>query len=277
LTPNPDILCNKYIKFDAFFNYCFNNLKVDAIATGHYARNSFGTFLEHYEDHEEVKLLKAFDTFKDQTLFLSYIKQESLRKTMFPIGGMEKSKIKKIARDAGLNLFAEKKESTGICFIGNRNFKNFINEYLESTPGEFVDIVTGNVVGFHDGIHQWTIGQRCRIPGCLKPYFTVAKDVKTNIIYVAAGTDHPSLFSNIVCTSEPYWIRRMEIDRNRNYEFRFQHTKPLIGCKIEQKDNGLRIILDCPLRAITPGQYAVIYLGEECLGSARILSHTYKR
>ncbi|XP_055371654.1 mitochondrial tRNA-specific 2-thiouridylase 1 isoform X2 [Condylostylus longicornis] len=270
LTPNPDLLCNKHIKFDDFYKYCFSKFQVNAIATGHYARSSFGTYLENCRDNT-VKLLKANDDFKDQTFFLSCIRQDSLKRTMFPVGNMYKKDVKKIAELNGLHEMARKRESTGICFIGDRNFQNFISQYVDPVPGDFIDIDSGKTVGRHNGIHQWTIGQRCRIPGCVKPFFVAMKDVQQKIIYVAAGTEHPSLFSKIVYTSKPHWIRNVEINPNKFYEFRFQHTKPLVRCKIKEENNGLKITLASFLRAITPGQYAVIYSEDECLGSARIL------
>ncbi|CAD7087611.1 unnamed protein product [Hermetia illucens] len=275
LTPNPDILCNRYIKFDEFFNYAMNTLKVDAIATGHYARTSFGPYLENYTDQREVRLLQAFDKFKDQTFFLSQVRQNALRRTMFPIGTFLKREVKEFAQAIGLDNVANKPESTGICFIGDRNFQSFINEYIAPRLGNFVDIDTGQVVGNHNGIHCWTIGQRCRISGCLKPYYVARKDVSSNVIYVASGTDHPSLHTQDVFTGTPFWIRETAFGsvHSLTCKFRFQHTKPLVDCTIYQSNDeqvGLYVKLHEPLRAITPGQYAVFYLDEECLGAARI-------
>ncbi|XP_055912437.1 mitochondrial tRNA-specific 2-thiouridylase 1 [Eupeodes corollae] len=275
LTPNPDILCNRHIKFDHFYKYALEKLEFDAIAMGHYARTSFGPYLENYKPNKDVHLLQAKDSFKDQTFFLSNIRQKALRKTMFPIGEYTKGEIKSIAKNIGLHRVALKKESTGICFIGNRNFKDFIKEYIHSKPGDFIDIDTGKVVGHHEGFHQWTVGQRCRLHSYLKPYFVAAKDELTNSILVAYGTDHPALYSNLVYTQNPSWISSDPLkDRNQfRCQFRFQHTKPLVDCTVEKlNDGGLQVSLDKPLRALTPGQYGVLYLGTECLGCARIMT-----
>lgn len=219
---------------------------------------------------------------------------------MFPLGNLKKEQIKQIAIESGLDRVALKKESTGICFVGKRNFQEFIAEvitikqkiyifnlyfshtfllctkqYVPNKSGDFVNIDTGEIVGKHDGIHYWTIGQRCRIFSADKPYFVLIKNNKTNTIYVAKGTDHPSLFSNILYTEEPYWIDKCPFIDNNNQivkcKFRFQHTKPLINCTIAQNEHNLLIILNYPLRALTPGQYAVFYQNNECLGAARIL------
>ncbi|XP_037933571.1 mitochondrial tRNA-specific 2-thiouridylase 1 isoform X2 [Teleopsis dalmanni] len=276
LTPNPDILCNKYIKFDVFYKYAIENLKLDAIATGHYAKTTFGSYLENYSYDGDVRLLIPTDEFKDQTFFLSGIKQSSLRRTMFPLGNFYKTEVKKLARKIGLNNLANKRESTGICFVGHRNFKNFIREYIPSEVGSFIDIDTGIIVGRHEGIHQWTIGQRCRLHSYLKPYFVAKKDVITNNIYVASGHDHQSLFSNEIVVTEINWICEdpLKLSPILNCLFRFQHTKPLVKCKVVGNlgDTNIKIYLKEPLRAITPGQYAVFYnYSKECLGSARII------
>ncbi|XP_055843835.1 mitochondrial tRNA-specific 2-thiouridylase 1 [Episyrphus balteatus] len=276
LTPNPDILCNRHIKFDHFYKHAVEKLDFDAIAMGHYARTSFGPYLENYNKNEEVRLLQAKDSFKDQTFFLSGIQQEALRKTMFPLGELTKSEVKDMAKKIGLRRVALKKESTGICFIGNRNFKNFIKEYIHSKPGDFIDIDTGKVVGQHEGFHQWTVGQRCRLHSFLRPYFVAAKDAETNSILVANGTDNPALFSNVIYTQQPSWISTNPLkDFNHlRCKFRFQHTKPLVDCTVEKASDktGLIVTLDKPLRALTPGQYAVLYREDECLGSARIIT-----
>ncbi|XP_022253209.1 mitochondrial tRNA-specific 2-thiouridylase 1-like [Limulus polyphemus] len=186
LTPNPDILCNKSIKFNIFYDYATENLGADAIATGHYARTSFGEDLEYYQENKRVRLLKAVDGGKDQTFFLSQVPQKSLQRTLFPLGGITKNSVKKIALHAGLNYIAKKKESTGICFIGKRNFQDFIKDYVKPKPGNFVDVETGEVVGTHAGIHFWTMGQRCHIPGLHTAYFVADKDMKTQDILVAS-------------------------------------------------------------------------------------------
>ncbi|KAJ9577950.1 hypothetical protein L9F63_025189, partial [Diploptera punctata] len=260
LTPNPDILCNRRIKFDSFYNYTKEKMEACAIATGHYARTSFGDYLENYNPKKGVHLLKPLDLFKDQTFFLSQVPQHSLQKTMFPLSKLNKREVKRIARESGMDYLLRKKESTGICFIGSRNFQNFISEYVVEKPGHFRDIDSGEVVGTHAGIHHWTIGQRCRIGGLVKPYFVARKDLKFNNIYVASGTDHPSLFAKLFITSKPHWIHSVPtalLDGDIfECEFRFQHTKPLVKCKLANiSEDQLLVLLDVPLRAVTLGQY----------------------
>lgn len=194
---------------------------------------------------------------------------------MFPLADLFKSDIKQVASELGLDFLVRKKESTGICFIGNRNFPDFIAEYVVDKPGALVDIDSGQEVGQHRGLHHWTVGQGCRLGGHLKPYFVAEKDVPTNTIYVASGTDHPSLYSTELTTDTPHWIDpegKLIKSSEFQAEFRFQHTKPLVPCTVRQSGGALSISLDRPLRAITPGQYAVLYHGDECLGSARIIS-----
>ncbi|XP_023708263.1 mitochondrial tRNA-specific 2-thiouridylase 1 isoform X2 [Cryptotermes secundus] len=275
-TPNPDILCNRQIKFDTFCKYVQHKMDADAIATGHYARTTFGDFLENDDPVAGVHLLKPADLFKDQTFFLSQVSQMPLQKTMFPLGNVTKSQVKRIASESGMEYIVKKKESTGICFIGSRNFKKFISEYLVDKPGYFRDIDNGLIVGNHAGMHHWTVGQRCRIGGQLKPYFVARKEPKSSDIFVASGTNHPSLFTQFFLTARPHWIHSppqpLLQEGIFECEFRFQHTKPLVKCMLLViTDNQILITLTRPLRAITPGQYAVFYKDKECLGSARII------
>ncbi|KAG6441039.1 hypothetical protein O3G_MSEX001552 [Manduca sexta] len=184
LTPNPDILCNRYIKFDSFYQHCKNNLGIDVIATGHYANTSFGPYLEKYNENESVKLLQPTDKFKDQTFFLSQVKQFSLRKCMFPLANLLKTEVRDMALKEGLINVAKKKDSTGICFIGKKKFQDFIEEYIQAKKGLFIDIDTGQVVGEHSGLHKWTVGQRCCLANWKDAYFIYKKDLSTNNIYV---------------------------------------------------------------------------------------------
>ncbi|XP_053659457.1 mitochondrial tRNA-specific 2-thiouridylase 1 [Anopheles marshallii] len=281
ITPNPDILCNRHIKFNRFFHHARERLGADAIATGHYARTNFGPFLEQYDKNEKVRLLMAPDPIKDQTFFLSQITASALRRTMFPIGSCIKPQVKQMANEIGLESFARKKESMGICFVGKRSFQQFIAEYIETKPGPFVDVDSGKEVGRHAGLHHWTVGQKCKIGGCLQPYYVLRKHRETNVIEVASGHDHPLLYTDMVYAEQPVWINTPAgLDQGEvvRCEFRFQHTKPLIGCSIIETTSTqcdgrqeLFIKLDKPLRAITPGQYAVFYRNEECFGSARIV------
>ncbi|XP_054720931.1 mitochondrial tRNA-specific 2-thiouridylase 1-like [Uloborus diversus] len=272
MTPNPDILCNKKIKFDAFLKFAVNKLKVDAIATGHYAR-----IHPPNEAGKNFKLLKGVDEQKDQTFFLSHIPQFALRKCIFPVGSMTKSMVKNIAFNAGLEKIALKKESVGICFIGRRNFQSFIQDYIEPKKGNFVNIEDGRVIGQHDGVHCWTVGQRCAIGGQPSAFYVAERNVCTQQILVAPGRMHLALFHQTLITEPPYWISEPPVDLNSGghfkCDFRFQHREPIIKCFMFKNKNGqLQIFLEKPLRALTPGQYAVFYVGEECLGSAKIIS-----
>lgn len=202
--------------------------------------------------------------------------QNALRKTMFPLGTLIKSDVKEIAKTHNLNRIARKRESTGICFVGKRNFQDFIADYIKPQTGKFIDIDTGKVIGNHDGLHNWTVGQGCKISGCLNAYFIARKCTSSNDIFVAAGTNNPALFTDVVYTDAPHWIEsKSPFSSNLiiNCQFRFQHTKPLVDCKMFQsRTSNLFIKLKTPLRALTPGQYAVFYKGDECLGSAKILA-----
>ncbi|EDX16816.1 mitochondrial tRNA-specific 2-thiouridylase 1 [Drosophila simulans] len=278
LTPNPDILCNRHIKFDLFHKHALENLGYDAVATGHYARNSLGNYLEGIASNNDARLLIPADTFKDQTFFLAGIPRKALQRTMFPLGDFQKSQVKDLAKKIGLQRLAKKKESTGICFVGKRNFKDFIQEYITSKHGPFLDIDSGAVVGHHEGIHQWTVGQRCRLSSFLQPYFVARKEAASNTIYVASGHNHPALLSTHIDVDPPNWLcsksqKILSDTGSLRCRFRFQHTKPLVDCQLSiSPSNTFLVELDAPLRAITPGQYAVFYDDTACLGSARILS-----
>lgn len=275
-TPNPDILCNKHIKFKEFYSFARNELQADAIATGHYVKTSFGPYLEHFKAMETVKLLKARDEEKDQTLFLCQTSEQILKHSMFPLGDYLKSSVKQIAKEADLNLVAEKKESMGICFIGKREFQDFISEYIPDKPGNFVDLDSGQVVGQHKGFHHWTVGQRIRVGGLDNSYFIYQKHTTTNDIIVVSRTNHPALYSDLIKTEAPHWISHEPPELNSSFQtmdcdFRFQHRYPVIPCTVHKTvDDKLIIQLSQPLRAITTGQFAVLYKEEECLGSAVI-------
>ncbi|XP_067126030.1 mitochondrial tRNA-specific 2-thiouridylase 1 isoform X2 [Centruroides vittatus] len=277
ITPNPDVLCNKRIKFGIFWNYMINQLKVDAIATGHYAQTSFGEDLENYDPHKGARLLRAVDDFRDQTLFLSQIPQEALQKSLFPVGRLMRNDVQKIASEIPLTKILKKKKSTGICFIGKRNFQKFINDYIEPSVGNFIDVETGSIVGQHSGIHQWTLGQRCLLPGCKVAYFVAEKNPASQDILVAPGSDHPSLYCDTVIVENPYWINRVPEDLLRTKKLKCKirtqqgYRYPLEKCQVDIiEDDKLFVKIENSQRALTPGQYAVLYLDEECLGSGRI-------
>jgi len=295
LTPNPDVLCNSRVKFSHFYNHAMNNIGCDAIATGHYARNSYGQDLEFASSSQPAQLLKSVDRTKDQTFFLSQMPQEALRKTMFPVGELPKDVVKKIAYQSGFPEIANKKESMGICFVGKklapgkRGFQEFISEYVPENPGNFVNIDTGEVLGIHAGLHHWTLGQKTKLKIDGKKYVVVDKDLKSNEIKVADDTKHPSLYTENFFTSTPHWIagapdqlRSPSSDRTMEAEFRFQNMSPLTQCVMsfnmsstsnwEYLDQSSLVVSTAePMRAVTPGQFAAFYLGDQCLGSARIV------
>ncbi|XP_014240543.1 mitochondrial tRNA-specific 2-thiouridylase 1 [Cimex lectularius] len=273
LTPNPDILCNKNIKFKHFSDYAFNRLGCDTVATGHYARNSFGEDLQNFHP-SGANLLTAVDSCKDQTFFLSQIPQDVLQRTIFPLGSMLKSVVKKIAFENNFERIAKKKESMGICFIGSRNFQSFISEYIKPKECNLIDIDSGKIVGKHLGKHCLTIGQRCNIPGTKKPYYVGLK-TDTPDILVAMGHSHPLFHSSQFITHIPYWINSEPSDLENNKifhcKFRFQHRDNVLGSSVMKLEDGkLHVMLEKPVRALTPGQFAVFYKGEVCCGSAPI-------
>lgn len=220
-------------------------------------------------------MLEAADVFKDQTFFLSQVDEKALRHCMFPLGSMTKDEVKEIARSIGLEQIARKTESTGLCFVGRRSFPSFISQFIADKPGNFVDFETGKVIGTHQGIHYWTLGQRTGLWD-LNKNFVFKKDPATQTIYTVSGTNHPLLFSDIFYTEEPFWIRENPFSEQTvlRCEFRFQHTKPKTECIVYKGNSDgskLLIKLKNPLRAITPGQYAILYKDGECLGSSRII------
>uniref|UniRef100_A0A4W6E3Y9 Mitochondrial tRNA-specific 2-thiouridylase 1 n=1 Tax=Lates calcarifer TaxID=8187 RepID=A0A4W6E3Y9_LATCA len=294
-TPNPDILCNKHIKFNHFHKYtgcAAVVLGADAMATGHYARTSqededvfqqthtappTTLFRDRFEIRNPVRLYKGADLLKDQTFFLSQISQDALRQTLFPLAGLTKEFVKKIAAEAGFHHVLKKKESMGICFIGERNFENFILEYLEPKPGNFVSIEDGTVMGTHKGWFTMTLGQRARIGGQKDAWFVVDKDITTGDVFVAPTTNHPALFRDTMRTDRFHWLAvdpPPELARTQMMEchFRFIHQMPLVPCTVTlNMDGSVWISLQQPSRALTPGQFAVLYKGDECLGSGKII------
>lgn len=257
-TPNPDILCNKEIKFKAFLDYALS-LGADHIATGHYARLS---------DHTE--LLTGADKNKDQSYFLYALSQAQLRPALFPIGDLEKSEVRRIAQQAGLATYA-KKDSTGICFIGERRFKDFLQQYLPAQPGT-IETEDGKIIGTHQGLMYYTIGQRKGIGlGGMKgsdekAWFVLKKDMIQNTLIVGQGHDHPGLYQQTLSCLTPHWISgHTPTTRNLTAKIRYRQTAQ--PCKIEAANT---VFFETPQRAITPGQSIVFYDGELCLGGAII-------
>ncbi len=256
-TPNPDIMCNKYIKFDMFVKEA-EKLGADYIATGHYARIQNG------------KLMKAIDYSKDQTYFLSQLSKKQLSNVLFPLGELEKKEVRKIADEYGL-VTATKKDSTGICFIGERNFVKFLENYLPNIPGDIIDIETNEVIGKHIGLMYYTIGQRkgLNLGGNDDRIFVVGKDLSKRILYVAHKDDNPYLFSDSALIDTINWICDKK-PRNCFAKFRYrQNDNPV---EMEYLDDN-HILVKYPqgVKAVTPGQACVFYNEkEECLGGGLI-------
>ena len=253
-TPNPDIMCNKYIKFDMFAKYA-KKLGADFIATGHFARIKDG------------KLLRGIDSNKDQTYFLSQVSREQLENVLFPIGELTKAEIREIASSLGL-ITASKKDSTGICFIGERNFKEFLKNYLPNIPGDIIDIETKECLGKHIGLMYYTIGQRkgLDIGGDSSKIFVVGKDIEKNFLYVCHGEDNEYLYSNS-CIIEDVNLLRDSIEGDYTAKFRYRAND--IPVHIKKIDDNYLVTYD-KAKSVTPGQACVIYDGEECIGGGII-------
>lgn len=263
-TPNPDVLCNKEIKFKAFLDYAMK-LGADYLATGHYARVD--------EKDGRYRLLKGEDNNKDQTYFLCMLGQDQLEKTLFPLGGMNKREVKEIAKRAGFET-AYKKESTGICFIGERNFKNFLKNYLPAKPG-YIKTLDGKVVGKHDGLMYYTLGQRKGLgiggQGSGEPWFVVDKDLDNNILYVVQGDKHPFLYSKGIIATGLHWISGKIPDSSFRCGVKLRYRQPDQGAVVYFRENNTcEVVFDEPERAVTPGQFAVFYDGDECIGAGTI-------
>ena len=254
-TPNPDIMCNKYIKFDMFVKEAIK-LGADYIATGHYARIKDG------------KLLRGVDNNKDQTYFLSQLSREQLSNVLFPIGDLEKTRVREIAKEYGL-ITASKKDSTGICFIGERNFKEFLSNYLPNIPGDVVNIETMEKVGTHVGLMYYTIGQRrgLNIGGNDSRMFVVGKDLSKNVLYVAfSNTDY--LISDSAVIDTINWISD---SKPSSCTAKFRYRQPDNKVQLEYvNDNEIIVYYPQGVKSVTPGQACVFYQGDECLGGGII-------
>lgn len=261
-TPNPDVMCNKEIKFKAFLEHAMT-LGADYLATGHYARVA-------YRDGE-YKMLRGVDANKDQTYFLNQLGQDQLSKVMFPIGEIEKSKVREIAKEAGLAT-ATKKDSTGICFIGERNFKEFLSQYLPAQPG-VMQTLDGEVKGKHDGLMYYTIGQRhgLGIGGSGEPWFVVGKDLEKNVLYVDQGFHNELLYSTSLTATNVSWVSELDWSSPMTCTAKFRYRQTDSAVTVEKVDDDtIKVIFAEPVRAITPGQAVVFYKDDECLGGATI-------
>ncbi len=254
-TPNPDIMCNKYIKFDVFIEEA-KKLGADKIATGHYAR------------YINNKLLRAVDLNKDQTYFLSQVPKEQLKDVLFPVGDYLKEEIRKIAKEEELPV-ADKKDSTGICFIGERNFQKFVSNYLKGNPGDIIDIETKKKVGTHIGLMNYTIGQRRNVglSGDEKRHYVVGKNVKDNILYIAYSDDNEYLKSDEAIIDTMNYLSDI---RPINCTAKFRYRSTDINVKVTYlSDNEISLKYDEAI-AVTPGQACVLYLDDECIGGGII-------
>ena len=264
LTPNPDILCNKEIKFGAFLDYCLET-GADYIATGHYAR------LECSANNTQLK--RGLDKSKDQSYFLHQVSGADLDRALFPLGELSKNQVRSIARDNNL-INADKKDSVGICFIGKNNYNDFISNFLGKNPGEIVD-ENGTKLGNHEGLMYFTLGQRQGIGiGGVKgrdqaSWYVAHKDQKSNQLVVVQGADNDLLFSNGCYLDEVHWINE-KLASNTNCEVQIRYQSDPVSAKIIQTKQGYKINFSEPIAAVTPGQSAVIYKGDICLGGAVI-------
>jgi tRNA-specific 2-thiouridylase len=295
-TPNPDVLCNREIKFDLFLDAALQ-LGAEAVATGHYCRKS-ESILEN--GTKEFELIAGFDSNKDQSYFLCQLTQNQLKHAVFPIGDMLKPDLRKIANNAGLPT-ANKKDSQGLCFIGKVRLPDFLQQKLKVKPGEIIEIkpdhITfkdsakqpsepftltsemGTKIGEHQGAHFFTVGQRkgLDVGGTPEPLFVIATDVKTNIVYVGQGDKHPGLMRSalLISSKDVHWVlpsHKMEIGESRSYLLRFRYRQPLQKGKVEMSDNGLILNFEEPQKGIAAGQFATLYEGEKLIASGPINS-----
>ncbi|TMV17390.1 tRNA 2-thiouridine(34) synthase MnmA [Paenibacillus thermoaerophilus] len=265
-TPNPDVLCNREIKFGEFLNKALE-LDADYIATGHYARLRRG-------DDGRMQLLRGVDANKDQSYFLMMLSQQQLAKAMFPIGHLPKPEVRRIAEEAGLAT-AKKKDSTGVCFIGERNFKEFLSHYLPAQSGEIRDL-DGRVKGRHDGLMYYTLGQRQGLgiggSGTGEPWFVAGKDLRENVLYVVQGDKHPALYSQSLHATDVNWIAGTPPAAGSfrcTAKFRYRQQDQAVTVT-PRGDGTCDVEFMEPQRAVTPGQAVVFYDGDVCLGGGLI-------
>lgn len=264
-TPNPDVLCNREIKFKAFLDYALR-LGADWIATGHYARIA---------DHDaHVKLLKARDTAKDQSYFLHAVSQAALRRTRFPLGEMLKSEVRARARAAGFANHA-KPDSTGICFIGERRFAEFLSRYLPAQPGN-IETPDGEIIGRHQGLMYYTLGQRRglgiggRRDSADSPWYVAAKDLMRNVLMVVQDQEHMLLKQHGLVAEQLHWIVGAPPAEQFECTAKSRYRQPDQLCQVQVQGDAARVTFREPQRALTPGQYVVFYQDAECLGGGVI-------
>lgn len=263
-TPNPDVLCNREIKFDPFVKHALS-MGADYIATGHYCNVLHARDGWHY-------LLQAKDRNKDQTYFLNQVSSAQLEKVIFPLGDLDKPQVRALAAQYGLST-AEKKDSTGICFIGERNFRKFLSQYIPMQKGDIVDL-NGRVVGQHDGVFYYTVGQRKGLGigggGNGEPWFVVRKDVEKNLLYVSQGDQSALYHVGLECDAF-HFIAKPSEEKQFDCQVRIRHRQPLQEAHAELTDGGgLRLTFREAQRAAAEGQYAVVYVDQMCLGGGVI-------
>ena len=264
-TPNPDVLCNREIKFKTFLDEA-HALGAEKIATGHYARVDF---------HEgRYRLLRAVDAAKDQSYFLHALGQQQLAATLFPLGEIKKPRVRELAREAALPTHA-KKDSTGICFIGERDFRSFLAQYIPARSGE-MRTPAGELIGEHQGVMYYTLGQRNglgiggRHGASGEAWYVVGKDVAANVLYVAQGGENHWLYSRRLLTETPSWVAGTAPSDHFRCTARTRYRQSDQACVVSVRDDGLEVCFDEPQRAVTPGQSVVLYDGDACLGGAVI-------
>jgi len=267
-TPNPDIMCNKEIKFKAFLEFADDILDADYIAMGHYVRrrdNSDGS----------VEMLRGVDGNKDQSYFLYTLSHEQVSRSLFPVGELEKHQVREIAQKLGL-ITHDKKDSTGICFIGERKFTDFLATYLPAQPGD-IETSEGEVIGTHQGLMYHTLGQRKGLGiGGLKnsnedPWYVVEKDLVRNVLIVAQGGNHPRLMSNGMTVNQLHWVDRKGPANHCHITVKTRYRQRDVGCTLSYDDaENITVMFDEPVAAVTPGQSAVFYDGDICLGGGII-------
>ena len=268
-TPNPDILCNREIKFKVFLEYA-EILGADFIATGHYARTR--------HDDGRTTLLRGLDANKDQSYFLYAVSAQALAKALFPVGELTKSEVRFLAQQHGL-VTHDKKDSTGICFIGERRFRDFLSRYIPARPGDIV-AADGQVIGQHRGSMYYTLGQRAGLGiGGLTdhseaPWYVAAKDVSSNTLVAVQGNDHPLLFSQTLTADQLHWIDGQPAQNSFSCSAKIRYRQVDQACRVELGgDNSCHVIFDQAQRAVTPGQSVVFYSDETCLGGGVITAN----
>ncbi len=266
-TPNPDVLCNREIKFKAFLEYA-RNLGADLIATGHY--------VQRRDLDGSTWLCKGKDSGKDQSYFLCEVSETCLRQSLFPVGALNKSEVRRVAAELGLSTH-DKKDSTGICFIGERKFKDFLETYLPAQPGD-IETAEGEKLGRHAGLMFYTLGQRQGLGiGGIKdrpeaPWYVVGKDLKQNILIVSQGNENKELYSTELLADQPAWINAETPQLPLRCTAKIRYRQQDQACTVLPADESgaVRVQFDAPQRAVTPGQYVVFYQDQRCLGGAII-------